>query len=106
MAIIYRTLISNLPLKIDEYSSEGYEERAELFADKMPVKVALNTAVFFLNILGNLNGVTKDSLETTTKTPTKKKATKDKTKRSHVVGVRLSIFWRKIISLTSTRLQK
>ena len=106
MAILYRPLISKLPFKIDEYSSEGYEERAELFADKMPVKVALNTAVFFLNMLTNLNGVTKDSLETTTKTPTKKKATKDKTKRSHVVGIRLSIFWRRIISLTSTRLRK
>ena len=98
MAILY--------FKIDEYSSEGYEERAELFAEKMPVKVALNTAVFFLNILGNLNGVTKDSLEATKNQPTKKKATKDKTKRSHVVGVRLSIFWRRIISLTLTRLRK
>ena len=106
MAILYRPLISKLPFKIDEYTSEGYEERAELFADKMPVKVALNTAVFFLNILGNLNAPTKDSLETTTKTPTKKKAKKDKTIKSHVVGTRLSIFWRKIISLTLTRLQK
>lgn len=106
MAILYRPLISKLPFKIDEYSSEGYEERAELFADKMPVKVALNTAVFFLNTLDSLNGVTKDYSETTTKTPTKKKATKERTKRSHVVGVRLSIFWQRIISLTSTRLRK
>ena len=106
MAILYRPLISKLPFKIDDYTSEGYEERAELFADKMPVKVALNTAVFFLNILGNLNGPIKDSLETTTKTPTKKKATKDKTIKSHVVGTRLSIFWRRIISLTSIWLRK
>lgn len=106
MAILYRPLISKLPFKIEDYTSEGYEERAELFADKMPVKVALNTAVFFLNILGNLNGVTKDSLETTTKTPTKKKAKKERTIRSHVVGTRLSIFWRRIISLTLTRLRK
>ena len=106
MAILYRPLISKLPFKIDEYSSEGYEERAELFADKMPVKVALNTAVFFLNILGNLNAPIKDYSETTKNQPTKKKATKDKTKKSHVVGVRLSIFWRRIISLTLTRLRK
>ena len=106
MAILYRPLISKLPFKIDEYSSEGYEERAELFADKMPVKVALNTAVFFLNILTNLNGVTKDYSETTKNQPTKKKATKERTKKSHVVGVRLSIFWQRIISLTSTRLRK
>lgn len=106
MAILYRPLISKLPFKIDDYTSEGYEERAELFADKMPVKVALNTAVFFLNILGNLNGPIKDSLETTTKTPTKKKAKKERTIKSHVVGTRLSIFWRRIISLTSIWLQK
>lgn len=106
MAILYRPLISKLPFKIDEYSSEGYEERAELFADKMPVKVALNTAVFFLNTLTNLNGVTKDSLETTKNQPTKKKVTKERTKKSHVVGIRLSIFWQRIISLTSTRLRK
>ena len=106
MAILYRPLISKLPFKIDDYTSEGYEERAELFADKMPVKVALNTAVFFLNILGNLNAPIKDYSETTTKTPTKKKGKKDKTIRSHVVGTRLSIFWRRIISLTLKRLRK
>jgi len=105
MAILYRPLISKLPFKIDEYTSEGFEERAELFADKMPVKVALNTAVFFLNILGNLNAPIKDYSDPT-KTPTKKKATKDKTIKSHVVGIRLSIFWRKITSLTSIWLRK
>jgi len=105
MAILYRPLISKLPFKIDEYTSEGFEERAELFADKMPVKVALNIAVFFLNILGNLNAPIKDYSDPT-KTPTKKKATKDKTIKSHVVGIRLSIFWRKITSLTSIWLRK
>jgi hypothetical protein len=105
MAILYRPLISKLPFKIDEYTSEGYEERAELFAEKMPVKVALNTAVFFLNILGNLNAPIKDSLEPT-KTMIKKKATKERTIKSHVVGTRLSIFWQRIISLTSIWLRK
>lgn len=105
MAILYRPLISKLPFKIDEYTTEGYEERAELFADKMPVKVALNTAVFFLNILGSLNAPIKDSLEPT-KTTTKKKATKERTIKSHVVGTRLSIFWQKIMSLTLIWLRK
>jgi hypothetical protein len=107
MAILYRPLISKLPFKVDEYTSEGFEERAELFAEKMPVKVALNTAVFFLNILGNLSGVTKDSLETTNQNPTtKKKTTKDKILKLLGVGIRLFIFLRKTTSLKSTKSQK
>ena len=107
MAILYRPLISKLPFKIDEYTNEGFEDRAELFAEKMPVKVALNTAVFFLNILGNLNGVTKDSLETTNPNqPTKKKTTKERIIKWLGVGIRLYTFLRKTTSLKSKRLQK
>ena len=107
MAILYRPLISKLPFKIDEYTNEGFEDRAELFAEKMPVKVALNTAVFFLNILGNLSGVTKDSLETTNPNqPTKKKTTKDKIIKWLGVGIRLYTILRKTTSLKSKKLQK
>ena len=107
MAILYRPLISKLPFKIEPYSSETFEERAELFAEKMPVKVALNTAVFFLNILGSLNGVIKDSLD-----PTIPKATKRKKILNALisvaleVGIRLFTSLRKTTSLKSTKSQK
>lgn len=106
MAILYRPLVSKLPFKIDDYTSEDFEERSELFAEKMPVKVALNTAVFFLNILGNLNVVTKDSLETTTNPTSKKKTTKDKIIKWLGVGIRLYTFLRKTTSLKSKKSQK
>jgi len=107
MAILYRPLISKLPFKIEPYSSETFEERAELFAEKMPVKVALNTAVFFLNILGNLKGAIKDSLD-----PKMPKATKKKkilnalTSVALEVGIRLFTSLRKTTSLKSKKLQK
>jgi hypothetical protein len=107
MAILYRPLISKLPFKIEPYSSETFEERAELFAEKMPVKVALNTAVFFLNILGNLNGAIKDSLD-----PTIPKATKKKKILNVLisvaleVGIRLFTFLRKTTFSKSTKSQK
>jgi len=107
MAILYRPLVSKLPFKIDESTSEGFEERAELFAEKMPVKVALNTAVFFLNILGSLNGATKDSLDQTNQNPTtKKKTTKERILKLLEVGIRLFTSLQKTIFLKSTKSQK
>jgi hypothetical protein len=105
MAILYRPLISKLPFKIEPYSNETFEERAELFAEKMPVKVALNTAVFFLNILGNLKGVTKDFLAKP-KAEKKKKILSVLTSVALEVGIRLFTSLRKTTSLKSKKLQK
>jgi hypothetical protein len=105
MAILYRPLISKLPFKIEPYSSETFEERAELFAEKMPVKVALNTAVFFLNILGNLKEVTKDFLAKP-KAEKKKKILNALISVALEVGIRLFTSLRKTTSLKSKRLQK
>jgi hypothetical protein len=105
MAILYRPLVSKLPFKIDEYTSEGFEERAELFAEKMPVKVALNTAVFFLNILGNLKEVTKDFLAKP-KAEKKKKILNALISVALEVGIRLFTSLRKTTSLKSTKSQK
>jgi hypothetical protein len=105
MAILYRPLISKLPFKIEPYSSETFEQRAELFAEKMPVKVALNTAVFFLNILGNLKEVTKDFLAKP-KAEKKKKILNVLTSVALEVGIRLFTSLRKTTSLKSKKLQK
>ncbi len=105
MAILYRPLISKLPFKIEPYSSETFEERAELFAEKMPVKVALNTAVFFLNILGSLKGAIKDFSEKP-KAEKKKKILNVLMSVALEVGIRLFTSWRKTTSLKSKRLQK
>jgi hypothetical protein len=105
MAILYRPLISKLPFKIEPYSSETFEERAELFAEKMPVKVALNTAVFFLNILGNLKEVTKDFLAKP-KAEKKKKILNALISVALEVGIRLFTSLRKTTSLKSKKLQK
>jgi hypothetical protein len=105
MAILYRPLISKLPFKIEPYSSETFEERAELFAEKMPVKVALNTAVFFLNILANLKGAIKDFSEKP-KAEKKKKILSVLTSVALEVGIRLFTSLRKTTSLKSKRLQK
>jgi hypothetical protein len=105
MAILYRPLISKLPFKIEPYSSETFEERAELFAEKMPVKVALNTAVFFLNILGSLKEVTKDFLAKP-KAEKKKKILSVLTSVALEVGIRLFTSLRKTTSLKSKKLQK
>ena len=107
MAILYRPLISKLPFKIEPYSSETFEQRAELFSEKMPVKVALNTAVFFLNILGNLKEVTKDySGPKTPKTTKKKRLLSALISVAQEVGIRLFISLRKTISSKSTKSQK
>jgi len=105
MAILYRPLISKLPFKIEPYSSETFEERAELFAEKMPVKVALNTAVFFLNILGSLKGAIKDFSEKP-KAEKKKKILSVLMSVALEVGIRLFTSLRKTTSLKSKRLQK
>jgi hypothetical protein len=105
MAILYRPLISKLPFKIEPYSSETFEERAELFAEKMPVKVALNTAVFFLNILGNLKGAIKDFSEKP-KAEKKKKILNVLMSVALEVGIRLFTSLRKTTSSKSKRLQK
>ena len=105
MAILYRPLISKLPFKIEPYSNETFEERAELFAEKMPVKVALNTAVFFLNILGNLKEVTKDFLAKP-KAEKKKKILNALISVALEVGIRLFTSLRKTTSLKSKKLQK
>jgi hypothetical protein len=105
MAILYRPLISKLPFKIEPYSSETFEERAELFAEKMPVKVALNTAVFFLNILGSLKGAIKDFSEKP-KAEKKKKILSVLTSVVLEVGIRLFTSLRKTTSSKSKRLQK
>jgi hypothetical protein len=105
MAILYRPLVSKLPFKIEPYSSETFEERAELFAEKMPVKVALNTAVFFLNILGNLKEVTKDFLAKP-KAEKKKKILNVLISVALEVGIRLFTSLRKTTSLKSKKLQK
>jgi hypothetical protein len=105
MAILYRPLISKLPFKIEPYSSETFEERAELFAEKMPVKVALNTAVFFLNILGSLKEVTKDFLAKP-KAEKKKKILNVLMSVALEVGIRLFTSWRKTTSLKSKKSQK
>jgi hypothetical protein len=105
MAILYRPLISKLPFKIEPYSSETFEERAELFAEKMPVKVALNTAVFFLNILGNLKGAIKDFSEKP-KAEKKKKILSVLTSVVLEVGIRLFTSLRKTTSSKSKKLQK
>jgi hypothetical protein len=107
MAILYRPLISKLPFKIEPYSNETFEERAELFAEKMPVKVALNTAVFFLNILGSLKEVTKDFLDPKIpKAEKKKKILNALISVALEVGIRLFTSLRKTTSLKSKRLQK
>jgi hypothetical protein len=107
MAILYRPLISKLPFKIEPYSSETFEERAELFAEKMPVKVALNTAVFFLNILGSLKGAIKDSLDPKIpKAEKKKKILNVLMSVALEVGIRLFTSLRKTTSSKSKRLQK
>jgi hypothetical protein len=105
MAILYRPLISKLPFKIEPYSSETFEERAELFAEKMPVKVALNTAVFFLNILGSLKGAIKDFSEKP-KAEKKKKILNVLMSVALEVGIRLFTSLRKTTSLKSKRSQK
>jgi hypothetical protein len=107
MAILYRPLISKLPFKIEPYSSETFEERAELFAEKMPVKVALNTAVFFLNILGSLNAVIKDFLDPKIPKATKKKKILNVLMSVALeVGIRLFTSLRKTTSLKSKKSQK
>ena len=96
MAILYRPLISKLPFKVEPYTNEGFEDRAELFAEKMPVKVALNSAVFFLNTLVNLNAIIKDSSEKAPTNPTNNKATKGMITKLREVGIRLFISLQKM----------
>jgi hypothetical protein len=72
-----------------------------LFAEKMPVKVALNTAVFFLNILGSLKEVTKDFLD-----PKIPKATKKKKILNALISVALEVGIRLFTSLRKTTFSK
>jgi hypothetical protein len=71
----------------------------------MPVKVALNTAVFFLNILGSLKGAIKDFSEKP-KAEKKKKILNVLMSVALEVGIRLFTSLRKTTSLKSKRLQK
>lgn len=106
MAILYRPLISKLPFKVEPYNNENFDERAELFADKMPVKVALNSAVFFLNTLANLNGLTKDCSDNQPKPTTKKKLTRERILRLREVGIRSFTSWLKTIFYSSKKSRK
>jgi predicted small integral membrane protein len=99
MAILYRPLKSKLPFVVEPFNPDTFEARAELFAEKMPVKVALNTAVFFLNILGNLKEVTKDFLA-------KPKAEKKKKILSVLTSVALEVGMRLFTSLLKTTSSK
>jgi hypothetical protein len=65
----------------------------------MPVKVALNTAVFFLNILGNLKEAIKDFSE-------KPKAEKKKKILSVLTSVALEVGMRLFTSLLKTTSSK
>ena len=105
MAILYRPLKSKLPFVVEPFNPDTFEARAELFAEKMPVKVALNTAVFFLNILGSLKGAIKDFSEKP-KAEKKKKILSVLTSVALEVGMRLFTSWRKTTSLKSKKLPK
>ena len=52
MAILYRpaTMITDNWSKVDEYTMEGFDARADLFLEKMPIRTVLGAINFFFHI--------------------------------------------------------
>jgi hypothetical protein len=62
MAVLWRPLIQENPRKIAEYSVEDFEDRSQLFLEKMPIKQVLGSISFFLRTVKTSSENMMDSL--------------------------------------------
>ena len=108
MAVLWRPVIEKEPkLKIEDHSSDGFEERAEEFLSNMPVQIVLRSVSFFFHIAKASFENMMDSLavELTMEEKMKnlQKEAKEKTKKSQGNGLNFFTSW---LVKTSSKLRK